>query len=227
MVLVRFVRPVAVGVLLLTLPTACLGGKKSDSAKDVAATTVADGPRPAPNVDPCVLSAEEMKKISGLVANGPGQGNIQLCAYEVTAKNGSVGRLEIRVKPWVTDPGVVASEKTVRDARTAVELPGVGKAAIAFEADPAFKDVPAFVMTNSGFATITWMPGAEPNKDDTKAVVALAKAIAKKLEVPPPLDTTLAPPAQQPVGQAQPSGDPQPAAQPAPAPAPDPAPAAG
>jgi hypothetical protein len=220
MVLARFVRPVAVGVLLLTVPTACLGGTKAESAKDAPTTTVADGPRPAPNVDPCVLSADEMKKASGLVATGPGQGNIQLCAYEMTAKSGAVGRLEIRVKPWVTDPGVIDSEKSVRDARTVVEMPGVGKAAIAFEADPAFKDVPAFVMTNSGFATITWLPGAEPTKDDTKAVVGLTKAIAKKLEVPPPVNL-------QPTPAAQPAGQQQPAPAPAADPAAEPAAAAG
>jgi hypothetical protein len=206
----RFARSVFVGVFLLAVPTACLGGNKTAKAKAETPTTVADGPRPAPNVDPCVLSVDEMKKASGLVAGGPGRGNIQLCAYEVTTKSGVAGHLEIRVKPWVTDPGVVQSEKTVRDARVAVDLPDVGKGAVAFEADPAFKDVPAFVMTNSGFATITWMPGAEPTKDDTKVVVALAKAIAKKLEVPPVVDITPQPAA--PAGQAQPEAAPAAAA---------------
>lgn len=185
MTLSRAVRPLVATTLLLAIPTACIGGGSKSETADTTVVTASQGPRPAPNVDPCVLSAEEIKKATGFEPAGPGAGSVMSCTYSLASKKGDVGRLEIRVKPWVTDAGIVALERDNRPDRAAVELENTGQAAVAFEADAVYPDVPAFVMTNTGLASINWQPGAEPGKDDTKLVVTVAKAIAKKLEVPP------------------------------------------
>jgi hypothetical protein len=219
----RIVRPLIVGVALLTIPTACFGkkGASSSSSKSTdttieTVTSVADGPRPAPTVESCMLSSDEVKKATGLTPAAPGEGSIQACIYQITGKTGAAGKLELRARPWVTDKGVIEGQKRNFEQRVAVEMPDVGLGAIAFEGDPAYNEVPGFVMTKSGLVSIVWTPGAEVTKEDTKVVEGLAKAIAKKLENP--IAT------QRPPVSAQPNEDPN--ALPVDAPAIDPAAAA-
>ena len=144
----------------------CFGGKDSGSSSTTVATPLNDSPTPAQSVDPCVLSVDEVKKAIGTAPSAPGQGTAFQCLYQVPAKDGAVTTFEIRVKGWVSDPGVLDTEREVRSQRTPVEVKNVGKGALVFEADPQFKDVPGFAMTNSGYATISWLPGGEPTKDD-------------------------------------------------------------
>jgi hypothetical protein len=187
----RIVRPLIVGVALLTIPTACFGKKGATSSSsgttDTTIETVTaptDGPRPATAVEPCMLSSDEVKKATGLNPAAPGEGNIQACIYQMTGKGGAVGKIEVRAKPWVTDKGIIEGQKRNFEQRVAVDLPTVGLGAIVFEGDAAYKEVPGFVMTKSGLVSIVWTPGTESTKDDTKIVEGLAKAIAKKLENP-------------------------------------------
>jgi hypothetical protein len=202
----RIVRPLIVGVALLTIPTACFGKKSASPSSGSTDTTietvtsVADGPRPAATVEPCMLTMDDVQKATGLTPVAAGAGNIQACTYEITDKAGAVGKLELRAKPWVTDKGIIEGTKRNFEARVPLDLPTVGLGAIVFEADPAFKEVPGFVMTKSGLVSLVWTPGAEATKDDTKVVEGLTKVIAKKLENPVV--------AQRPEASAPPANDP-------------------
>jgi hypothetical protein len=202
----------AVALSIAAVLTGCFGGKEKAAPTTASGSTANGAPTPSPTVDPCVLTVDEVKKAIGTAPSGPGQGTAFQCVYQIPGKDGTVSSFEIRVKGWVSDPGVIETERQIRGNRTPVEVEA-GRGALVFEADPLYKDVPGFVMTNAGYATITWLPGGEPTEKDTKAVVAITKAVGKKLEAPIPIQLPgNNPPEGAPAATVQPQGAPAPVA---------------
>jgi hypothetical protein len=208
---VRIVRASFMVLLLACSAGAC----SSKSTRGTSATTSAtptDRPIPAPIVNPCVLSVAEIKLASKLELNEPKDPTSDQCMYDVATKPGTAARLEIRIKPSVSDADAIETQRNAAVGRTVTNIPSAGRSAIVLEPTPALADVTAYVLTNSGLVAIKFTPGAEPTKDDTKAVINLVALIAKKLDLASP-DAAPTPTAVQ--EQPQPVAEPaKPAAEP-------------
>ncbi len=170
---------IALAILVAGASSACSGDKQ---AKPVETTTV-PVPRAAPNVEPCLLSQEEVKKATGMDPVGPGEGAINSCWYSLTPKGGGEPtRFEIRVKPWVSDISVLEAEKVSRPNRKPIEFSDVSQGMVTFEPDTQFADLPVFIMTTKGYVFLNWVPARQIVKDDGKTSISLGKAVAKKLD---------------------------------------------
>jgi hypothetical protein len=180
---------VMAAALVLLLPTACLG-KGSKSAGTTVETSVEPGPRPPAEVKGCALSVDELKKVTGLMAQGDGVGTNSECTYLLPTKAGAVGELVVFVRSEVRDPAALASPPRLYPDRTTVVIPKAGTGAFAFEADARFSDILGYAMTNSGLLTVKWTPMAQPTKDDSKLVVDVIKAFVERLAVVAPTGQT-------------------------------------
>lgn len=165
---------IAGGVLL-----AGCAGSKADSAVESSTTLRAQ----TESVDPCVLSAADVKAATGVLPGRSGDSAASGCDYSLTVAGGEA-RFEIRVKPWVTGPAALVAAKSSYSSRIPIFDDGVGQGMLTFTPDPNYPDLPAFVLTDKGLVTVLWHPAASASDADSKLVIKIAKAIASKLNTP-------------------------------------------
>jgi hypothetical protein len=181
--LLRKASPAALALLLAVTAACATNGAKADTTATSSSEILEAAP--APIVGSCVLTVAEVQKLAKLTSGAPVNDRPDQCSYAMTTASGASARLEIRVKTSITDDATIPSLRAAEPTRKVTELPGVGRSAIVFDADPALSEVPGFVMTNAGLATIKWIPGAQPGKSDTALAISFTKAVAEKLKVRP------------------------------------------
>lgn len=176
----QFYAAAALGAL--SALTACAG----DTTSAATTTTVQAGgpPQRAKAIEPCLMTLDDVAKALGRTPDAPGEGTEESCSYVFNSSAGE-SRLQLRIRPYVTDPVALKAAKQNHPSCTPVEVPKVGEGMIMFEPDANFNDVPAYLLTSRGMVQILYFPAGGATDKDSKAVVTLSKAIDKKISALP------------------------------------------